>query len=50
LIYLEEKRSFGGSLDDAARRHQYYQEVLRRSLAAVKDWPCHAALCGEAAE
>ncbi len=39
LIYLDEKRSFGGSLDDAARRHQYYQEVLRRSLAAVKQWP-----------
>ncbi len=39
LIYLDEKRSFGGSLDDAARRYQYYQEVLRRSLEAVKKWP-----------
>ncbi len=55
LIYLEEKRSFGGSLDDAARRAQYYREVLEHSLAAVKDWPRPAAavgeaLCGEAAE
>jgi len=35
LIYLDEKRSFGGSLDDAARRYQYYQDVLRRSLEAA---------------
>jgi glycosyltransferase involved in cell wall biosynthesis len=34
LIYLEEKRSFGGSLDDALKRMQYYQEVIERSLAA----------------
>jgi dolichol-phosphate mannosyltransferase len=59
LIYLEEKRSFGGSLDDAARRYQYYQDVLRRSREAVKKWPRAAAaktasikpsLCGKAAE
>jgi dolichol-phosphate mannosyltransferase len=36
LIYLDEKRSFGGSLEDAARRWQYYQGVLDRSLAAVE--------------
>ncbi len=43
LIYLEEKRSFGGSLDDAARRYQYYQDVLRRSREAVKKWPRQTA-------
>lgn len=32
LIYLEEERSFGGSLDDAQRRMAYYQEVLDREL------------------
>ena len=44
-IYLDEKRSFGGSLDDAKRRMAYYQAVIqgelsrgelsRRELAAV---------------
>lgn len=32
LVYLEEERSFGGSLDDAARRMRYYLEVLGREL------------------
>jgi glycosyltransferase involved in cell wall biosynthesis len=36
LIYLDEKRSFGGSLDDAQKRMQYYQEVIDRSLAAAQ--------------
>jgi len=36
LIYLEEQRSFGGSLDDARTRLQYYHEVIDRSLAAVE--------------
>jgi glycosyltransferase involved in cell wall biosynthesis len=35
LIYLDEQRSFGGSLDDANRRRAYYQEVIDRELAAV---------------
>ena len=35
LIYLEEERSFGGSLDVAARRLAYYQEVLDREMAAL---------------
>lgn len=35
LIYLEEERSFGGSLDDAQTRLQYYHEVIDRSLAAL---------------
>jgi len=33
LVYLDEKRSFGGSLDDSARRLRYYREVLDRELA-----------------
>lgn len=33
-VYLEEERSFGGSLDDARRRMAYYEEVLERELAA----------------
>lgn len=32
LVYLEEERSFGGSLDDAERRMRYYLEVLGREL------------------
>ncbi len=34
LIYLEEERSFGGSLDDARTRLNYYHEVIDRALAA----------------
>ena len=33
LIYLEEERSFGGALDDSAKRLRYYREVLDRALA-----------------
>lgn len=32
LIYLDENRSFGGSLDDSVRRMAYYQEVLQREM------------------
>lgn len=39
LVYLEEERSFGGSLDDAQRRMAYYQEVLKREMAALS-LPC----------
>ncbi len=35
LVYLEEDRSFGGSLDDAERRMAYYEEVLDRELAVA---------------
>lgn len=31
LIYLDEKRAFGGSLDDASRRRAYYYEVIERA-------------------
>ena len=33
LVYLDEDRSFGGSLDDSERRLAYYREVLDRELA-----------------
>ncbi len=36
LIYLEEKRSFGGSLDDGAKRMEYYHQVLDRAVEATK--------------
>ena len=36
LIYLEEKRSFGGSLDDGVKRMEYYHQVLDRAIAATK--------------
>lgn len=39
LIYLEEERSFGGALDDAHRRFDYYQEVLRREME-TQQVPC----------
>lgn len=35
LVYLEEERSFGGSLDVAATRLSYYQEVLDREMASL---------------
>ncbi len=35
LIYLDEKRSFGGALDDAVTRLNYYNEVLDRSFAQL---------------
>lgn len=34
-IYLDESRSFGGSLDDANTRLQHYYEVLERSMQAA---------------
>jgi dolichol-phosphate mannosyltransferase len=33
LVYLEEGRSFGGALDDAATRLRYYYEVLEGAMA-----------------
>ncbi len=34
-IYLEEERSFGGSLDDATRRMAHYQQVISKALEEV---------------
>jgi dolichol-phosphate mannosyltransferase len=36
LVYLDEERSFGGSLDDGRRRLEYYHQVLDRAIAAVE--------------
>lgn len=36
LIYLDEKRSFGGVLDDATTRMEYYHLVIDRSIAAAQ--------------
>lgn len=48
-IYLEEQRSFGGALDDAATRVQYYHLVLDRSMAALEDaHDCAGVLCSGA--
>ena len=48
LIYLDEKRSFGGSLDNAQTRLKYYYEILDRAQAEV-DAHSSGALCGERA-
>ena len=45
LIYLDESRSFGGSLDDAARRLAVYREVLSRALAAGRGTVECSSLC-----
>ena len=37
LIYLDEKRSFGGSLDDAETRLDYYRLILNRAAAAIEE-------------
>ena len=42
LIYLEEERSFGGSLDDATTRLRYYHQVLDRALARAGAAKPHA--------
>jgi glycosyltransferase involved in cell wall biosynthesis len=36
LIYLDEERSFGGSLDDGRKRMEYYHRVLDRAIEAVE--------------
>ncbi|MBT5017394.1 glycosyltransferase family 2 protein [bacterium] len=39
LIYLEEERSFGGSLDDSEQRMSYYQQILKREMES-QNVPC----------
>jgi glycosyltransferase involved in cell wall biosynthesis len=39
LVYLDEKRSFGGALDDGQQRLAYYQKVLDREIEAVAFCP-----------
>jgi dolichol-phosphate mannosyltransferase len=49
LIYLDEQRSFGGSLDNADTRLRYYHEVLDRASArtAPEGRDRAASLCGK---
>jgi dolichol-phosphate mannosyltransferase len=49
LIYLEEKRSFGGVLDDAHTRLEYYHLTLDRAIAAVGSGFFVGACCGDEA-
>jgi dolichol-phosphate mannosyltransferase len=42
LVYLEEERSFGGSLDDARTRLEYYYQVLDRAMGREPVPPPHA--------
>lgn len=50
LIYLDEKRSFGGALDDGSVRLAYYNQVIEQSIKTMRDrgfvLPCVAASCG----
>lgn len=47
LIYLDEERSFGGSLDNAAKRLDYYHQILDRALGRADVRPPHVrkSLC-----
>lgn len=45
LVYLEEKRSFGGSLDIASFRLNHYRDVLNRELEKFGPFPVKRELC-----
>jgi len=45
-IYLDEKRSFGGVLDDAQTRLEYYHLTLDRAIAAIEAGRFSGAACG----
>lgn len=47
LIYLDEKRSFGGSLDNAVTRLDYYHHILDQALGRAEVRPPHVreSLC-----
>lgn len=47
LVYLEEERSFGGSLDDAIKRKAYYDEVLDREMQAAGLACCASESCND---
>ena len=52
LIYLDEKRSFGGVLDDGSTRLQYYHLTLDLAIAAAESRGQRirvGTLCGEGA-
>ncbi len=53
LVYLAEKRSFGGMLDDGDTRLDYYHRVIDQSMRAVglrEPSPSRRPLCGETFE
>lgn len=50
LVYLEEERSFGGSLDDAIKRKAYYDEVLDREMQASSCGCCATESCNDRAD
>lgn len=43
LIYLDEARTFGGALDDGAKRIAYYQEVIEKAVKKLPA-PCLESL------
>ena len=51
LVYTDETRSFGGVLDDARTRMEYYHLVIDRSFAAIDppayETPDWSVCCGE---
>ncbi len=51
LIYLDEKRSFGGQLDDGEARLKYYRQVIQKAVRAcgVDFAVRRAADCGQGA-
>jgi dolichol-phosphate mannosyltransferase len=52
LVYLEEKRSFGGELDNGASRLAYYHRLIEATLQRLKsahDDGDREVLCGESA-
>lgn len=46
LIYLDEDRSFGGSLDDSESRRAYYFEVLQRERETARNREPKKIACG----
>jgi dolichol-phosphate mannosyltransferase len=48
LIYLDENRSFGGALDQAVIRLEYYHLVLDRSMAMARELAKPGSRCAEA--
>lgn len=52
LIYLDEKRSFGGALDDAQTRLAYYHETIDQAMAAAENggFCVGAGCCGQEGE
>ena len=47
LIYLDEKRSFGGNLDDGSTRLNYYREVIEKAIEVASNQKvCHGERVG----